>query len=263
MHAPRTAPNTPAGEACRYISADEYLFRPKRASIVSTVVGVVVGCLCAAFFVQALTSTAAVSPTTVLPATWDEASPPKRWRIRSLPGVPHLPNEMYTGFIDAGTPPSGRGTMYFHYWCIMSASDKSKDPLVLWYNGGPGASSLFGLLQEFGPLLLSADSYDAAYLRTGIPTPRPNRFAWTDRHSVCAIDSPPPVGFSFCSEGGVAGDAASCGPWSDASVVEANHRAHRNLIHALPELRGNRLFFAGESYAGIYVHPARVEPAIS
>lgn len=69
---------------------------------------------------------------------------------------------MFTGFLDAGTPPSGKGTMYFHYWLVESEGNPATDPVMIWYNGGPGASSLFGLLQEWGPLRLTEDSYDEA-----------------------------------------------------------------------------------------------------
>ena len=71
---------------------------------------------------------------------------------------------------------------------------------MFWYNGGPGASSLFGLLEEFGPALLTTDSLDDNYKKTGVPTPQSNEWAWTNHHTVCALDSPPPMGLSFCSE---------------------------------------------------------------
>jgi hypothetical protein len=32
-------------------------------------------------------------------------------------------------------------------------------PLTIWYNGGPGAPSTYGLFQEFGPFLLTEESY--------------------------------------------------------------------------------------------------------
>ena len=35
----------------------------------------------------------------------------------TLPGVDTAPYSYYSGFLNAGTPPSGRGTMYFHYVC--------------------------------------------------------------------------------------------------------------------------------------------------
>ena len=66
------------------------------------------------------------------------APPPVRMKA-TLPGVATTsPYEYYSGFLDAGTPPSGRGKMYFHYICAMSPSWETQ-PVTLWYNGGPGA----------------------------------------------------------------------------------------------------------------------------
>jgi len=36
----------------------------------------------------------------------------------------------------------------------------STDPLVLWLNGGPGSSSLIGLLNENGQIKVNDDSLD-------------------------------------------------------------------------------------------------------
>ena len=41
-----------------------------------------------------------------------------------------------------------------HYWFIESEVEPQKKPLLLWFNGGPGASSLYGLLVELGPFLV-------------------------------------------------------------------------------------------------------------
>ena len=188
-------------------------------------------------------------------------TPPSRHEIKSLPGWINddstsaaLPSKMFTGYLDAGTPPSGVGTMYFHYWLVESERDPTTDPVLIWYNGGPGASSLFGLLQEWGPLRLLETSYDENYNKTGIPTPQFNPYRWTKTHTVVAIDSPPPMGLSFCSEAGPAGNATSCGPWTDKSVFKANHAAHRTLFTSVfPELAANPVYFTGESYAGIYL----------
>ena len=161
---------------------------------------------------------------------------------------------MFTGYLDAGTPPSGKGTMYFHYWCVMSETDPENDPVLLWYKGGPGASSLFGLLQEWGPLRLNANSYDEKWNATGIPTPQFNAWSWTRQHTVIAIDSPPPMGLSYCTPAGPSGGPTSCGPWTDKTTFAANHEAHKTLFNEVfPELKKNPIIFTGESYAGLYV----------
>ena len=47
---------------------------------------------------------------------------------------------------------------YLHYMCTM-APDWVHMPLTIWYNGGPGAPSTYGLFQEFGPFILTEESY--------------------------------------------------------------------------------------------------------
>jgi cathepsin A (carboxypeptidase C) len=185
--------------------------------------------------------------------------------VASLPGVKGpLVSKTYTGFLDAGAAPAGpsAGALCFHYWMVESEGDPSKDPVLIWYNGGPGASSLFGMLQEFGPYMLNEESFDAAFDASGIPSPKLNPWRWSMNHTLVAIDSPPPMGLSFCAGAGPSGNATSCGPWRDSTVFAANHQAHKAFFTtAFPELKSNPVYFVGESYAGIYV-PGFVEAMI-
>ena len=154
--------------------------------------------------------------------------------------------------------------MFFHYICAM-APNWTDMPLSLWYNGGPGAPSTYGLFQEFGPYLLTAESYETdGYRKTKIPTPIYNPWTWANVTSLCEIDSPAPMGASYCtmgngsasSHGGPSGDPYSCGPWSDKTTAAANHRAHAAFFKdAFPEFEKSQqpVSLVGESYAGVYV----------
>lgn len=96
---------------------------------------------------------------------------PEKFEVKSLPGWDGpLLSKAYCGFSEAGTPPSGEGTMYFNYIFMESENDPANDPVIVWYNGGPGAASMFGLFVELGPYYLNQDSLDDPnYNKTGIP----------------------------------------------------------------------------------------------
>lgn len=57
---------------------------------------------------------------------------------------------------------------------------------MLWLQGGPGGSSLFGLFVENGPLMVNKD---------GNVTLR--EYAWNREFAVLYIDNPVGTGFSF------------------------------------------------------------------
>jgi len=138
---------------------------------------------------------------------------------------------------------------------IESEGNPKTDPVVLWYNGGPGAASMFGLLVELGPYMLNEDSLKTeGYNQTGIPSLVDNPFSWTKSATVIAVNNPPPIGFSYCDPAGPAADGYSCGPWNDSLVAQANHQFLTNFFTTeFPEYAKNDLYITGESYAGIYV----------
>ncbi|KHJ80371.1 serine carboxypeptidase [Oesophagostomum dentatum] len=72
--------------------------------------------------------------------------------INELPGLTfNVGFKHYTGFFQVSK------THFLHYWFVESQNDSTKDPLIFWFNGGPGCSSLAGLLLEMGPYLVNAD----------------------------------------------------------------------------------------------------------
>jgi len=190
-------------------------------------------------------------------AITEVSSKPKEHQILKLPGwdAP-LPSEVYAGYIPAGNDTQD-GTdyeMFEHYMFIESEGDPSSDPLVVWTNGGPGASSFFGLFVELGPFILDDDSLKTKeYNQTGIPTLWRNEFSWTKAASILILNSPPPVGFSYCNPAGPSGDGTSCGSWNDSRTAKHNYAFLQNWFKSFPEYRKNDFYITGESYAGIYV----------
>lgn len=67
-------------------------------------------------------------------------------KVNDLPGLTFTPDFFhYSGYLRAWTD------KYLHYWLTESSRAPTQDPLVLWLNGGPGCSSLDGLIEELGP----------------------------------------------------------------------------------------------------------------
>ena len=68
--------------------------------------------------------------------------------------------------------------------------DPATAPVVIWLQGGPGGSSLFGLLEIHGP-------FQAVYDENGAVKAEVNPYAWTKVANVIYIDNPVGAGFSY------------------------------------------------------------------
>jgi carboxypeptidase C (cathepsin A) len=57
---------------------------------------------------------------------------------------------LYSGFLKTTIE-----TRMLHYVFVKAnVTDPNSAPLVIWFNGGPGCSSLIGLIQEIGPYIV-------------------------------------------------------------------------------------------------------------
>ncbi|KAF5282411.1 hypothetical protein FQR65_LT14305 [Abscondita terminalis] len=124
------------------------------------------------------------------------------------------------------------------FWFFPSETDYENAPVLLWLNGGPGASSLIGALIIHGPYEVA----DELKLKK-------KEYYWSKTHSVVYIDNPVGTGFSFTDEDGYTRNQTIVG--------EHLYQALLQFFQMFPELQKNDFFITGESHAGKYV------PAIS
>ncbi|KAI1133194.1 carboxypeptidase S1 [Nemania abortiva] len=72
------------------------------------------------------------------------------------------------------------------FWYFESRNNPQNSPLVIWMNGGPGASSMVGLFTENGPCHFDHTT-----------TPEPTDWPWNKDYNVLYIDQPVQTGFSY------------------------------------------------------------------
>lgn len=102
-------------------------------------------------------------------------------KMSNLPDAPAFTTETYSGFLKV------TDTKSLHYVFAESESDPANDPVVIWFNGGPGCSSMLAFMQENGPLAID-DGED--FIKT-------NPYPWNTRMNMLWIESPAGVGFSY------------------------------------------------------------------
>eukprot|EP00658_Telonema_sp_P-2_P046192 TRINITY_DN3430_c0_g1_i14.p1 TRINITY_DN3430_c0_g1~~TRINITY_DN3430_c0_g1_i14.p1 ORF type:complete len:406 (+),score=88.08 TRINITY_DN3430_c0_g1_i14:213-1430(+) len=144
----------------------------------------------------------------------------------------HLPGwnaTSYSGFFETEEAKN----MFFWYF----PHPDPNAPLLIWLQGGPGGSSMFGLFAEMGPFSLDAD------LKL---VERPD--SWAKDYGMLFIDNPVGAGFSFTTdrEHGYCSDTRDCVARNLYSLLE-------QFYSVFPEQLGVRLYITGESYGGHYV----------
>lgn len=125
------------------------------------------------------------------------------------------------------------------FWFFPAMHNPKTAPVVLWLQGGPGVTSMFGLFLENGPFIVTANK-----------TLTMRKFSWNKSHNLLYIDNPVGTGYSFTDDD--KGYATN-----ETHVGRDVHTALVQFFKLFPELQGNDFFVTGESYAGKYV------PAVS
>ncbi|KAF2682232.1 alpha/beta-hydrolase [Lentithecium fluviatile CBS 122367] len=139
-------------------------------------------------------------------------------------------SKQHTGWLDVGNK-------HLFFWYFASQDSPADDPLVLWLTGGPGGSSMIGMLQELGPCLINEHGNGTVY----------NEYGWSKHANLLFIDSPAGVGFSYVDEG------TPLPSNSFETATDLHHFLQLFVSDVFPDLADNEFHITGESYGGHYV----------
>ncbi|XP_065631896.1 serine carboxypeptidase 24 [Quercus suber] len=155
-------------------------------------------------------------------------------RISALPGQPPVTFSQFSGYV---TVNEQHGRALF-YWLTEATSFPEKKPLVLWLNGGPGASSVaYGASEEIGPFRINQTG-SSLYL---------NEYSWNREANLLFLESPAGVGFSYTNSSSNLKDSGDKQTAEDALVFLIR------WVSRFPQYKHREFYVAGESYAGHYV----------
>ncbi|KAF7117671.1 hypothetical protein CNMCM5793_006794 [Aspergillus hiratsukae] len=145
-----------------------------------------------------------------------------------IPEVDFDVGESYAGTLP--NTPAGNSSLFF--WFFPSMNPKAHDEITIWLNGGPGCSSLDGLLQENGPFLWQSGTYK----------PIRNPYSWTNLTNMVYVDQPAGTGFSP-------------GPSTvnNEEDVAAQFKSWFKHFVDTFNLHRRKVYITGESYAGQYI----------
>ena len=153
----------------------------------------------------------------------------KAVELSRVQGVGSMPS--YSGYL---TVNEKYGSNMF-FWFFPAQEDPGDAPVLLWLQGGPGASSLFGLFVELGPIMVTKEGKIVDMPVT-----------WNKKYSLLYIDNPVGTGYSFTKE--------------DAGYAKHQDDVARDLYSCLTQFfsifksyQKNDFYVTGESYAGKYV----------
>ncbi|EXJ93307.1 carboxypeptidase [Capronia coronata CBS 617.96] len=152
----------------------------------------------------------------------------------AIPLVDFDIGESYAGTLSIDQNSSNPNQLYF--WFFPSDNPAASDEITIWLNGGPGCSSLDGLLQENGPFLWQSGTY----------APQPNPFSWTNLTNMVYVDQPIGTGFSPAAPGAPAQIRNEVDIARDFAGFWQNFMTTFNLT-------GRKVYITGESYAGQYI----------
>ena len=146
--------------------------------------------------------------------------------------MPPFKQQSFSGYLTVNK--EYNSNMFFWFFPAQNGN-KPDTPVMLWLQGGPGASSLFALFTEIGPIYID-----------GNQNIQPRAVTWNKNYHLLFVDNPVGTGYSFTS--------------SDQGYARSQDDVARDLYSALTQFfqiytdyASNPFIVTGESYAGKYV----------
>ena len=140
--------------------------------------------------------------------------------------------DIYSGWLQTDIPGN---EIFYIFTPSQSSTSPESDPIVLWLNGGPGCSSLLGLLSEIGPVV--TDAFTSVF--------KVNEYSWNLNANVIYFEQPAGTGFSK--------SANLSQWWEDSKTATGLHAAMKDFFKTFPQYNDNDFYITGESYAGVMI----------
>ena len=175
---------------------------------------------------------------TLLALVSAQSQEPDKVDLGAFYSGPALDFSLYSGYLDIGTS-------HFYYWFAESQGNPKTDPLVAFYNGGPGCSSVSGSLSEMGPFQPNADG-------TGVIL---RDKAWNTLSNMLWIESPAGVGMSYTDGYAINSTYAT----DDHETARTNVLILQAWFARFPQYSEHDFYISGESYAGTYIPTLTVD----
>ena len=119
------------------------------------------------------------------------------------------------------------------YWMVNAKQSPDTAPVLFWFQGGPGATSMLGMFWEIGPVIVEDGQ------------PAVNAEAWNLKYNLVFVDQPAGTGFGHSSRSDMP---------HTASKLQAEGRAFfKGFLDLHPQLAGRPMYITGESYGGHHV----------
>ncbi|XP_076900686.1 serine carboxypeptidase-like 13 [Bidens hawaiensis] len=156
--------------------------------------------------------------------------------VNTLPGFTgDLPFTLETGYIGVGE----FDDVQLFYYFLESQGNPKDDPLMFWFNGGPGCSGLSGLLYQIGPI-----TFNYANSTMEKPILEINPYSWTKVANIIFVDQPAGTGFAY---------AKTAEAYNTNDTLSTTH-AYSFVMKWLadhPKFLNNPLYLGADSYMGI------------